>query len=229
MFVCAGSFSFDFRSLVSTALAAHLLPQWHACGQSSRCLCLPTAVSQGITTALSLSPTLGCGSEIRKPGLHVPPFILASDAQTGHLPPPACSLASFWAVLDSPPLAYQLRACSFIQNYTCSLMPSIFLASRGQTKHCLAAGGKETTTDSETSWDSLTGSSSLAPQYCCIQHEWHRGERPGLEMMSCLLLDYLLLAVAGGDTLDRSAVSPNVLRKERGSWTDLPISSLDEI
>lgn len=78
----------------------------------------------------------------------------------------------------------------------------IFLASGGQTKHCLAAGGKETTTDSETSWERPAGSSSLSPQHCCIQHMRHRGERPGLEVMNCLLLAKQLLAVTGGDTLD---------------------------
>lgn len=48
-------------------------------------------------------------------------------------------------------------------------------------------------------------------------------------MMRCLLLATLLLAVTGGGTLDMSAVSADVPRTERESWTDLPVSSLDEI
>lgn len=184
----------------------------------------------GTSIVPSLSPHFGCGSERRKPGPQVPALSWVLDAQTGHFTPPACSWASFWAVLDSPPLVYPLGPpYSSFQDYIRSASTNIFLASGGQTKHCLAAGGKETTIDSEISWGSLTGSSSLPPQHCCIQHVWHRAERPGLETMSCLLLAKQLLAVTGDDTLAMSAVSPNVPRKERQSWTDLPVSPLDEI
>lgn len=132
---------------------------WTCFQMSLSALCCFT----GTLIVPSLSPRFACGSERRKPGPQVPALSWVLDAQTGHFTPPACSWASFWAVLDPPPLVYPLGPpYSSFQDYIRSVSTNIFFASGGQTKHCLAAGGKEPTIDSEISWGSLTGSSSLA-------------------------------------------------------------------
>jgi len=55
-------------------------------------------------------------------------------------------------------------------------------------------------------------------------HAWHRGDRPGLEAISCLLSAKWSLDMTNGDTLDMSTVPPNVSRK--GTKMDGPASPI---